>query len=157
MLNRRQQSKNRTGAAAVEFAVAVSVLIMVVFGSIEFVRLTMLKHSVEHASYVAARHGIIIGAKSKDVKQVAKDHLANFGLTSVTVTVNPGTIDDDTQIVEVVTTVPVTGNSWISPLYFGGDLSGRTRMLAERAAANMSGALPVPAGSGSETTGPATE
>lgn len=137
-----RKAKARTGATAVEFAIAISVLLMVVFASIEFVRLTLLKHSVEHASYIAARKGIIIGAKVKDVEDAAVDHLNHFGLTGVTVSVTPGTLDDDTQVVEVITTVPVSGNSWISPLYFAGNLTGRTRMLAERAAANMSGALP---------------
>ena len=102
----------------------------------------MLKHSVEHASYVAARKGIIVGAKFEGVESEALAHLAKFNLSNGSVTVNPSSITDDTQIIEVVTTVPVSGNSWISPLYFGGNLTGRTRMLAERAAANMSGALP---------------
>lgn len=135
--------RTRRGAAAVEFAVAISVLLMIVFASIEFVRLNMIKHSIEHASYLAARDGIIVGAKSNDVKQRALDHLAIFNLSGATVTVNPSTIKDDTQVVEVTVDVPVTGNSWISPAYFGGTLTARTRMLAERAAADMAGALPT--------------
>ena len=49
------KKQHRTGAVAVEFAIAISILLMIVFASIEFVRLNMLKHSVEHASYLAAR------------------------------------------------------------------------------------------------------
>ena len=56
--------------------------------------------------------------------------------------VNPKDIKDDTQVVEVKIEVPVSGNSWISPVYFDGKLKGRTRMLAERAAAEMAGAIP---------------
>ncbi len=137
-----RNKRNRAGAAAVEFAIAISVLLMIVFASIEFVRLNMLKHSVEHASYLAARKGIIIGAKSADVKDEAKAHLAILNISGETVTVNPSTIDDDTQIVEVTVEVPVSGNSWLSPVYFSGTITGRTRMLAERAAAEMAGALP---------------
>jgi Flp pilus assembly protein TadG len=137
-----RNKRNRAGAAAVEFAIAISVLLMIVFASIEFVRLNMLKHSVEHASYLAARKGIIIGAKSSDVKDEAKDHLAILNVTGETVTVNPSTINDDTQIVEVTVEVPVSGNSWISPVYYSGIITGRTRMLAERAAADMAAALP---------------
>jgi Flp pilus assembly protein TadG len=137
-----RNKRNRAGAAAVEFAIAISVLLMVVFASIEFVRLNMLKHSVEHASYLAARKGIIIGAKSGDVKNEAKDHLAILNVSGETVTVNPSTIDDDTGIVEVTVEVPVSGNSWISPVYFSGTITGRTRMLAERAAAEMAGTSP---------------
>ena len=137
-----QRKHNRTGAAAVEFAIAISILLLIVFASIEFVRLNMLKHSVGHASYLAARKGIIVGAKTNDVKKVASDHLALFGLSGGSVTVNPNNITDDTQIIEVIVDVPVSGNSWISPLYFNGTLSGRSRMLAERDAADMNSALP---------------
>ena len=121
----------------------VSVLMMIVFASIEFVRLNMLKHSVEYASYLAARNGIIIGAKVNDVKQVALDHLDLFTLSGASVDITPNNITDDTEIIEVTVNVPVTGNSWISPVYFSGTLSGRTRMLAERAAADMNSALPA--------------
>lgn len=137
-----RKHRNREGAAAVEFAVAISFLLLLVFGSIEFVRLTMLKHSVEHASYLAARNGMIIGAKSNDVKAIAEDHLALLSVSNATVALTPNSINDATQIIEVNITVPVSGNSWISPVYFTGDILGRTRMLTERAAADMAEALP---------------
>lgn len=140
MMTHRKRN-NRQGAAAVEFAVAITILLMVVFASIEFVRLHMLKHSVEHASYLAARHGIITGAKKSDVIDAAESHLADFNVSGGTVTVSPSTITDETMIIDVVIDVPVTGNTWISPIYFSGSLSGRTRMLAERPAAAMAEAL----------------
>ena len=136
--------RNRTGGAAVEFAVAISILLTIVFASIEFVRLNMLSHSIEHASYLGARRGIIIGAKKSDVEAVSQAHLDIFGLSGTSITVVPGNIKDDTQVIDVTVDVPVSGNSWISPLYFGGTLSARTRMLAERAAADMNAALPAP-------------
>lgn len=140
----KRKNAKRTGAAAVEFAIAISVLLMIVFASIEFVRLNMLKHSVEHASYLAARRGIIIGAKSDDVKAAAEAHLAVLNVSGEVVTVTPDTIQDDTQIIEVVVDVPISGNSWISPVYFSGLITGRTRMLAERAAADMASAAAPP-------------
>jgi hypothetical protein len=115
---------------------------VIVFASIEFARLNILKHSVEHASYLAARRGVITGANVNDVKQVAQDHLAILSVTGATVSVAPNSIKDDTQMIEVNIDIPVAGNTWISPIYFTGTLSGRTRMLAERAAAEMSNALP---------------
>jgi hypothetical protein len=140
----KRKSRTRTGAAAVEFAIAISVLLMIVFASIEFVRLNMLKHSVEHASYPAARKGTITGASSNDVKNTAEKHLAILGVTNASVTVTPSGIKDDTQVIEVVIDLPMSGNTWISPLYFNGTLTGRTRMLTERAASDMIGALPTP-------------
>ena len=140
----RQSRAHRTGATAVEFAIAITILLTIVFASIEFARLTMLKHAVEHASYLGARRGIIVGATGNQVRDAAQAHLDKFSLTGATVTVIPGTITDETELIEVQTLVPVSGNSWISPVYFGGDLTGRTRMLAERAAATVSGSLAPP-------------
>ncbi len=136
LITTSRYSRHRSGAAAVEFSIAATVLFTVIFASVEFARLTML----EHASYIAARKGIIVGAKVTQVKQAALDHLDKFQLSSASVTVTPSDIKDDTQVVEVITTVPIAGNSWISPLYFGGNLTGRTRMLTERVAAEMSAA-----------------
>lgn len=141
---RKPKARQRTGATAVEFAIAISVLLMVVFASIEFVRLNMLKHAVEYASYEAARDGIIIGAKVNDVKRTAEDHLAVLGVSNATVSVNPNNIKDDTQLIEVDITLPLSGNTWISPIYFTGSIQGKTRMLAERAAADMMAAVPQP-------------
>ncbi|TWU51598.1 TadE/TadG family type IV pilus assembly protein [Rubripirellula reticaptiva] len=144
----RQRTVNRHpqrhGAVVVEFAIAISILLLLVFASLELFRLNMLKHSVEQASYQAARKGIIIGAKVKDVEQEAKNHLANLGVSNAAVTISPGTITDDTQVVQVDIDVPITGNSWVSPVYFFGNIHGKTRMLAERAAADMMGTVAPP-------------
>ena len=117
---------------------------MLVFGSIEIVRLNMLRHSVEQASYQAARKGIIIGAKNTDVEQVAHDHLAKLGVVGGDVSVTPDPITDDTDVVQVNVSVPVTGNSWVSPVDFLGNIAGQTRMLAERSAADINNALAPP-------------
>tara|TARA_R110002049_G_scaffold2750_2_gene21630 strand:+ start:482152 stop:482589 length:438 start_codon:yes stop_codon:yes gene_type:complete len=143
-MNGLRNQRDRQGAVAVEFAIAISILLMLVFASIEFVRLNMLRHSVEQASYQAARKGIITGAKVNNVKQEAQNHLALLNVNNATVTVTPNNIKDDTQIIQVNVSVPVTGNSWVAPVYFFGDITGQTRMLAERAAADMADALPSP-------------
>ena len=142
-IDRLRNPESRRGAAAVEFALAMTVLFLFVFASIEFVRLSMLRHSVEYASYLGARRAIIIGTKSKDAEDVAKAHLSAMGLTGGSVNVQPNNVTDETQMVEVAVSVPVTGNSWISPAYFGGTLTGRTRMYTERVAAEMSSAMPA--------------
>ena len=140
----RSQCHPRQGAVAVEFAIAITILLMLVFASIEFVRLNMLRHSVEQASYLAARKGIIIGAKRSTVEQIAEDHLNILSVNNATVNVTPSTITDDTQVVQVDISVPITGNSWVAPVYFFGNITGRTRMLAERAAADMAGVIAPP-------------
>lgn len=132
-----RHQRNRTGAAAVEFAVAITVLIMVVFACIEFSRLAMLKHSVEYASYLGARKGMIIGAVQSNIVGATEDYLNDLGVSGANVQVTPGNIKDDTSLVEVRVTLPISGNSWISPVYFADSLEGVTRLYTERAAAEM--------------------
>ncbi len=141
VIKRHQRSCKRQGAAAVEFAISISILITIVFASIEFVRLNMMEHAIDHASYLAARKGIIVGADTTAIEQHAQDHLTQFSITGATVSITPDPITDETEIVQVDISVPMSGNSWISPLYFNGTMTGRTRMLAERAAAEMAGAM----------------
>lgn len=152
--------KRRRGAAAVEFAFAISILLLVVFASIEFVRLNMMEHSIDHASYLAARKGIIVGATVADVQAVAENHLLLFSVTGAEITVSPNPITDESTLIEVSIDAPMTGNSWVSPLYFNGTMRGRTRMLAERTGAKMAAAVQAAqaATSGTEpTTDPTTD
>jgi len=137
----QNRNNTRRGAAAVEFAIAITILMLIVFTAIEFTRISMLKHSVEYASYRAARKGIIVGADTKDIRAAAQEHLDLLRVTNASISVNPSKITDDTQIVTVLIDVPVSGNSWVSPIYFSGSIKGKTRMLAERAAADMATAL----------------
>lgn len=135
----RRNLKRRRGAAAVEFAFTISILLLLIGASIEFVRLNMMEHAVDHASYLAARKGIVVGAKSNDLKNIAQDHLELFGIGGATVTVHPNNITDETEVIEVNIDAPMSGNTWISPLYFNGTINGRTRILADRTAAAMVG------------------
>lgn len=129
------------GAAAVEFAITISILFLFIFASIELARLSMLRHTVEHASYVGARNAMIIGSNSNNVKNAVTEYLSKVDVTGATVTVNPSQIKDDTDIVEVTVRVPVAGSSWISPVYFKSEIEGRTRLMTERAAADMKSAM----------------
>lgn len=138
----KRRSPRRRGAVAVEFAFTFVILVTLVFAAFEFFRINMLKHSVEHASYLAARKGIIVGAKSSDAINTANEHLESLEVVNATVTVSPTNITDETQLIEIRIDVPYSGNSWIAPIYFDGTISARTRMLCERSAADMLKALP---------------
>ncbi len=82
------------------------------------------------------------GCKSVSMSRTRQQyHLDLLGVSGESITVNPNTIRDETEFIEVIIDVPLSGNTWISPLYFNGTLTARTRMLADRAAADMAGAL----------------
>ncbi|NND98209.1 MAG: pilus assembly protein [Pirellulaceae bacterium] len=136
-LFRSGSPSKRRGAAAVEFAITVSILLMIVFAMIEFVRLSIVSHTVEDASYAGARAGIIYGATVAEVENAVQNHLAIFDISNAVITVTPDPIDDDAQIVTVNVDAPIAQNTWITPAFFGGTVSGQTRMLAERSADKM--------------------
>lgn len=137
----RLRAASRRGAAAVEFGMAASLLFLFMFAAIEFARLNLMKHAIEHASYLAARRGMITGARATDVVDVAQAHLDALDVEGAAIMVNPTRITDETSLIEVTIEVPMAGNSWISPLYFGDTITAQTRMLTERAAANMANAM----------------
>ena len=75
-------------------------------------------------------------------------HLGLLGVVGENTTVSPENIDDETKLIDVTSDVPMTGNTWISPVYYGGTVSARTRMLTERVAADMAGAVGIGDGGG---------
>ena len=83
---------NRDGAATVEFALVCTLLFLLVFGGIEISRVSMLRHTADHAAYLAARDAIIPGADTATVETTAENHLATIGVVNATVTVTPGMI-----------------------------------------------------------------
>lgn len=139
-----RRSTSRRGAAAVEFAAALSVLVLLIFGGIELTRVTMIRHSIDHAAYVAARDAIVPGATSAAVLQRAYDHLDVVGIQNAIVTLNPETIDESTAMVEVRVTAPMADNSFGVPQFVGGDLVGQARLMTERAPIQMAANLPEP-------------
>ncbi|TWT49741.1 TadE-like protein [Rubripirellula amarantea] len=135
---------HRTGAAAVEFAMAMLVLVVTVFGGIEITRVAMLRHSIDHAAYVASRAAIVPGASSAEVIDSAHAHLSKLGIVNGDVTVNPAVIGEDTSEVQVIVTIPVADNSFVLPRYVTGNLSGQSTLMTERSPMQMASTLPTP-------------
>ena len=65
--------------AAVEMAVCLPVLFLIFFGSIDLIRYNLLRNIVAHATYEAARHGIVRGATIDEVEAKVATELASFG------------------------------------------------------------------------------
>lgn len=135
---------SRFGAAAVEFAVAATVLVLLVFAGIEFTRVFMLRHTVDHAAYVATRQAIVPGANSSTVLARAREHLDTIGVVNADVQLDPSEITESTRVVEVRIMMPVASNSLVVPRFVSGDLVGVCRMMTERAPMIMSKSLPTP-------------
>ena len=103
-LQHRLQSKRAHGAVAVEFAICVPVLFMLLFGCYEMSRANLMKHAAESAAYEGARVGIIPGATVDEVRDATQFIMSSVGVQDFTIDVqntSPRGSDDEFVTVEI--------------------------------------------------------
>jgi Flp pilus assembly protein TadG len=125
----RRSPTRRSATTTVEFAVTLPLVLLLFFGSIEFGRVNMLRHSAAQAAYEGARRGIVPGATANDVKTAATQILDSTFARSYTITVTPSTITRQTTEVTVAISMPLSANSWVVPTYFAGTTLSRSFTL----------------------------
>ena len=112
------QAESRTGAAIVEFAIVLPIVLLIFAGMIEISRVLLLQHSADTAAYEGARSGMVPGATSDEASNAAQLLLLAAGLQSTSITVTPVVITEDTPIITVRVEVPIAPHAWISPQWF---------------------------------------
>ena len=137
-------TRRRRGSVLLEAAMILPVLLLVVFGSIEFGYAFYVKHTLQGAAREGARAAIVPGADARDVRDTVTRAMANSGLRNATFTTNVKDADTGTAadpkhmdggepvLVEVVApwsqfSVFASGFGG----YFDGDLTGRAVMRRE--------------------------
>jgi hypothetical protein len=105
----------RRGAAVVEFALVVPVMLTLTFGLIEMGRISMVKEAVTQATREGARVGVRPTASLDDVRTRVNEELQIMGITGATVVVTPTQWDaampgDD---VSVSITIPISAVSLV--------------------------------------------
>jgi Flp pilus assembly protein TadG len=83
--------KREEGAAAIEFAILLPLLMMILFGIIEFGLVLYRQEVITNASREGARFGIIIGdprPTTGDIQTVVNTYLTNAGLYAGNATVS---------------------------------------------------------------------
>lgn len=137
--------KNQNGAAVVEFAVILPLLLLLVFGIIEFGVLIYNKAMITNASREGARLGIVFrtnrGTVEAEVRDRIDDYLNNYlinfgGNTDHTVSFDPidPSVISTGQTLEVTVTYPynfLIVPNFITNLSGGVTLQARTTMRAE--------------------------
>lgn len=113
-------NKRKRGAAAVEMAVTLPILILFFFAQFELVRLNNIRNSVYMSAYEGAREGLVPGATASDVTAKVNNILGAVGAINPTITVNPSTITSETDRVSVTVSVPLDSNAWTIPLFASG-------------------------------------
>ena len=108
----------RFGAAAVEFAVCLPLIILIVAGSIEGASLLFLRQALIQSSYEGAKVAVKQDSVNSDVTNIAIAVTDGRNLTGVTVETEPGNIASVAQgeLIRVRVTAPTSGNS----LFFNG-------------------------------------
>jgi len=121
-----KRTQTRQGAVLVEMALTVGLAFFFFFAALEFCRVSMIRHTVEHALYEGARAGIIPGATVSDVQSRARAVLRTVGLATTTVEVSPAVLTQSTRDVSVRIRLPLDQNLFAPAFFFRGRTLDRT-------------------------------
>ena len=89
----RLSRRNRRGVAAVELAVCLPVIVLMVVATIEACSMVFLKQSLTAAAYEGVRTALVERATSGDVQAVCNQILLDRRVDGGTVSVNPSNIE----------------------------------------------------------------
>lgn len=124
-----RRKTDRRGAVAVEMAMTSGLVFFFFFAALEFCRVAMMRHTVEHALYEGARQGIIPGATVAEVESKARSVLRTIGVGSANVTVAPAILDNTTREVSVRIQMPLDRNLFAPAFFFRGKSIDRTFVM----------------------------
>jgi Flp pilus assembly protein TadG len=119
---RRPKHASRRGTTAVECALCLPLLLLLLFGGIEFGRALQVRHTLENAAYEAARVALVPGGTAGEARAEANRVLGTIGVTGATIDVTPATITTATTEVTVAISVSTSAVGYSAPLV----LSDRT-------------------------------
>jgi Flp pilus assembly protein TadG len=111
----------------------VPVLVLLVFGMIEFGRLMMVEQILTNAARVGARKGSLPGTTSSDVTTAVTTYMNNSGLSgySSTVSPDPSTANPGDGIT-VTVSIPFSKVSWLpTPQWLGGKTISASVVMAK--------------------------
>lgn len=133
--NRERISRlaTRNGAALVEFAVVLPIILLIFAGMIEISRVLLLQHSADTAAYEGARSAMVPGASSDEAVKAAQTLLLAAKLNSSTITVTPQLITEEPPLITVRVEIPIAANAWIAPFWFSNNcVTSEVTLFCER-------------------------
>jgi len=120
---------DRCGAVMVEMALTVGLAFFFFFAALEFCRVSMIRHSAEHALYEGARQGIIPGATTAKVRSTSQRILRTIGISGATIDVTPAVLLNDTPEVSVRLRIPLDRGLFAPAFFFIGKTLDRTLVM----------------------------
>lgn len=124
----------RRGAAAVEFALVAPLLVVLVFGMIEFGRMFMAEQVLTNAAREGARKAVLPGATDAQAQTTIDDYLSGASITGHSRSVSPSTTSaEGGTAITVTVSVPYNQVSWLPVSTFlpGKTLSAKVVMRKE--------------------------
>lgn len=101
-----------------EMALVLPLLFLLLFATVEFSRVNMVRNSVKNACFEGARRGSLPGATATDVRVATERILNAIGVRKARIEVFPDVIDSSTKSVIVSVSAPLNENAWITPRFF---------------------------------------
>jgi len=132
-LRRQSQTDRKNGAAVVEFAVCLPVILILLLGGIECTSMVFVSQSLNVVAYEGIRAAIRSNATTTDTLARCDEVILERNLQDVQVTLSPSNIEDldrGTQI-SVVVSCPVNSNSVMALKFFSDDLQAQAVMFKE--------------------------
>ncbi len=117
MRKRTDNTGNRRGVAAVEFAMTAPLLFLMLYAALELGHANMVYNAVEAACYEGARVGIVPGASAVECQTASQRILDLSNVRGATVTVTPANLNTTTDTVRVNIAVPYAGTAIIPPTF----------------------------------------
>lgn len=115
-----QRGRARGGAATVELALTLPIVLVVLVGGIEFTRACQVANACAFSAYEGCRAAIIPGGTASAATSAAQQFLTANSIGSSTITVTPSVIDDTTSTVTVNIAVKLDKSGWIAPIFTSG-------------------------------------
>ena len=117
----RAQRKPSRGAAVVELAVCLPVMVLLVFGAIEATNVVYLKQTATTAAYEGVRLATATGGTESAARQRIDEVLATHAISNATVTFNPsiGPTTRRGDNISVSVTIPASENITAVTRLFG--------------------------------------
>lgn len=136
----RRRSTVRRGVAAVEFALVLPVIVLLLLGSLEMGRAVMVRHVLEETARAGCRVAVFENGTHEDVMDIIDVSMKGAGISDYIVNIDPDPPEnlEAFEPVTVTVTVPYKSVSWLPASNFmaGAELTGLCVMPAEGDGAN---------------------
>ena len=128
-----RRGRRRDGVAAVEFALCLPVIVLLVLGAIEASTMIFLKQSLTVAAYEGARTAVVPDAETADVITTCEQILADRHVSGATIDVTPAVEDANIgEFMQITVTAPCNDNTILTGRFFRNKLlSGSAEFMKE--------------------------